>query len=102
MHSLTLSGTVLVIENGFMVDDVTTQVPSFANSINSALMYDITSAYDTNTGGTHPVWVGNVVGGGSVVNGMAFDRASAADYNAYPDRVCAACVSIVCRRDVVH
>ncbi|CAN9233074.1 unnamed protein product [Alternaria alternata] len=77
------SRTVLVIENGFMVDDVTTQVPSFANSINSALMYDITSAYDTNTGGTHPVWVGNVVGGGSVVNGMAFDRASAADYNAW-------------------
>jgi len=80
---LTSSGTVLVIENGYVVDDVTTQVPSFANSVNANLMYDITSAYDTNTGGTHPVWVGNVVGGGSVVNGMAFDRASAADYNAW-------------------
>ncbi|KAI4682959.1 uncharacterized protein J4E84_006861 [Alternaria hordeiaustralica] len=77
------SRTVLVIENGYVVDDVTTQVPSFANSVNANLMYDITSAYDTNTGGTHPVWVGNVVGGGSVVNGMAFDRASAADYNAW-------------------
>ncbi|KAL1794501.1 hypothetical protein ACET3X_007922 [Alternaria dauci] len=75
--------TVLVIENGYVVDDVTTQVPNFANSINANLMYDITSAYDANTGGTHPVWVGNVVGGGSVVNGMAFDRASAADYNAW-------------------
>lgn len=30
-----------------------------------------------------PVLVGKVVGGGSVVNGMAFDRASAADYNAW-------------------
>jgi choline dehydrogenase-like flavoprotein len=78
-----LPGTVLVIENGYVVDDVTTQVPSFANSVNTKLMYDITSAPDANTGGTHPVWVGNVVGGGSMVNGMAFDRASAADYNAW-------------------
>jgi choline dehydrogenase-like flavoprotein len=46
-------------------------------------MYDITSAPDANTGGAHPVWVGNVVGGSSVINGMAFDRASAADYNAW-------------------
>lgn len=47
-------------------------------------MYDITSASDANTGGkTYPVYVGNVVGGGSVVNGMAFDRASAADYDAW-------------------
>jgi choline dehydrogenase-like flavoprotein len=76
-------GTVLVVENGYAVDDATTQVPSFANSVNTNLMYDITSAPDANTGGTHPVWVGNVVGGSSVINGMAFDRASAADYNAW-------------------
>ncbi|KAI8935443.1 hypothetical protein NX059_008017 [Plenodomus lindquistii] len=75
--------TVLVIENGYKVDDVTTQVPAFANSLNTGLMYDIQSANDANTGGSHPVWVGNVVGGGSVVNGMAFDRASKADYDAW-------------------
>ena len=47
-------------------------------------MYDIISAPNVNIGGqTKPVWVGNVVGGGSVVNGMAFDRASAADYDAW-------------------
>jgi choline dehydrogenase-like flavoprotein len=47
-------------------------------------MYDITSAPNVNIGGqTRPVWVGNVVGGGSVVNGMAFDRAAAADYDAW-------------------
>lgn len=47
-------------------------------------MYDITSAPNVNIGGqTKPVYVGNVVGGGSVVNGMAFDRASAADYDAW-------------------
>jgi choline dehydrogenase-like flavoprotein len=77
-------GTVLVLENGYINDDISTQVPSFANSVNSKLMYDITSAPDANTGGkTYPVYVGNVVGGGSVVNGMAFDRASAADYDAW-------------------
>jgi choline dehydrogenase-like flavoprotein len=77
-------GTVLIIENGYINDDISTQVPGFANSINSKLMYDVTSAPDANTGGkSYPVYVGNVVGGGSVVNGMAFDRASAADYNAW-------------------
>jgi choline dehydrogenase-like flavoprotein len=75
---------VLVLENGYVVDDVSTQIPSFANSLQVNLMYDITSAPDANIGGvTKPVWVGNVVGGGSVVNGMAFDRASAADYDAW-------------------
>ncbi|XPS69124.1 hypothetical protein M3J09_001404 [Ascochyta lentis] len=78
------SRTVLVLENGNLVDDVSTQVPSYANSLNTGLMYDITSAPIANIGGqTRPVWVGNVVGGGSVVNGMAFDRASAADYDAW-------------------
>ncbi|KAF2628838.1 GMC oxidoreductase [Macroventuria anomochaeta] len=78
------SRTVLVIENGYLVDDVSTQVPSYANSLNTGLMYDITSAPNVNIGGqTKSVWVGNVVGGGSVVNGMAFDRASAADYDAW-------------------
>ncbi|KAH6633622.1 hypothetical protein C7974DRAFT_175501 [Boeremia exigua] len=78
------SRTVLVIENGYLVDDVSTQVPSYANSLNVGLMYDITSAPNVNLGGqTKPVYVGNVVGGGSVVNGMAFDRASAADYDAW-------------------
>ncbi|KAF1929959.1 GMC oxidoreductase [Didymella exigua CBS 183.55] len=76
--------TVLVIENGYVSDDVSTQVPSYANSLNTGLMYDITSAPNVNIGGqTKPVWVGKVVGGGSVVNGMAFDRASAADYDAW-------------------
>lgn len=47
-------------------------------------MYDITSAPASKVAGqTFPVYVGNVVGGGSVVNGMAFDRASTADYDAW-------------------
>lgn len=79
-----LPGSVLVIENGYTSDDITTQAPTFANSINAGLMYNITSAPVANVGGqSYPVYVGNVVGGGSVVNGMAFDRASAADYDAW-------------------
>ncbi|KAF9737628.1 hypothetical protein PMIN06_003923 [Paraphaeosphaeria minitans] len=78
------SRSVLVLENGCLVDDVSTEVPSYANSLNTALMYNITSAPNANIGGqTKPVLVGNVVGGGSVVNGMAFDRASSADYDAW-------------------
>lgn len=47
-------------------------------------MYNITSAPDPNLGNKgYGVSVGNVVGGGSIVNGMAFDRASAADYDAW-------------------
>jgi choline dehydrogenase-like flavoprotein len=81
---LTSQDTVLVLEHGQINDDISTKVPSFANSVNSRLMYDLNSAPDANTGGkTYPVYVGNVVGGGSVVNGMAFDRASAADYDAW-------------------
>ncbi|KAF2473380.1 alcohol oxidase [Lindgomyces ingoldianus] len=78
--------TVLVIENGYIDDSLTTKVPNLANSLNSADMYSITSAPDPNLGNaTYPVQVGNVVGGGSVVNGMAFDRASAADYDAWEE-----------------
>lgn len=77
-------GTVLVIENGHICDDMSTQVPVYANSLNLDLMYDIDSAPNDNIGGqSQPVYVGNVAGGGSVINGMAFDRASAADYDAW-------------------
>jgi choline dehydrogenase-like flavoprotein len=76
-------GTVLVIENGYISNDISTQAPTSANNVNIKFMYNISSAPDANTGGSHPVWVGNVVGGGSVINGMALDRASAADYDAW-------------------
>ncbi|KAF2795925.1 GMC oxidoreductase [Melanomma pulvis-pyrius CBS 109.77] len=76
--------TVLVIENGYVDKGVRTLVPQFANSNNDPDMYNITSAPDANLGNVgYKVLVGNVVGGGSVVNGMAFDRASAADYDAW-------------------
>ncbi|KAF2016190.1 GMC oxidoreductase [Aaosphaeria arxii CBS 175.79] len=76
--------TVLVIENGEINNDPATLIPQSANSNNNALMYDIQSAPEAQLGNaSFLVTVGNVVGGGSVVNGMAFDRAAAADYDAW-------------------
>jgi choline dehydrogenase-like flavoprotein len=47
-------------------------------------MYNMDSAPTPNLGGkTFPVYVGNLVGGSSMINGMAFDRASATDYDAW-------------------
>lgn len=48
------------------------------------MQYSIDSAPDADLEGLSVgVLIGKVVGGGSVINGMAFDRASAADYNAW-------------------
>ncbi|KAI8931673.1 hypothetical protein NX059_011320 [Plenodomus lindquistii] len=75
--------SVLVIENGVIDDRPSTSVPYYAN-INVDNYYQITSApepYMLNK--TWMVNVGNVVGGGSVVNGMQWDRGSDADYDAW-------------------
>ncbi|KAJ8115514.1 hypothetical protein OPT61_g2845 [Boeremia exigua] len=78
------SQSVLVLESGPITEDIDTIIPTLGNNINSAMQYDINSAPDTSQKGKSvPVLVGKVVGGGSVINGMAFDRASAADYNAW-------------------
>ena len=52
----------------------------------TADLYSITSApepYLLNE--TYLVPVGNVVGGGSIINGMVYDRGSAADYDAWKE-----------------
>ncbi|KAF2177625.1 GMC oxidoreductase [Zopfia rhizophila CBS 207.26] len=77
---------VLVVENGYTDDSPITSVPYLANFLNTADLYPIMSApepYLKNT--TFPVRVGNVVGGGSVVNGMQFDRGADADYDAWEE-----------------
>jgi choline dehydrogenase-like flavoprotein len=56
--------------------------------LNLAAMYDIYGAPVPNFG-NNPflVTVGNVVGGGSYVNGMQFDRGADADYDAWAELV---------------
>lgn len=64
------------------------QVPYFSGVLNSnpPLYRALNSEPDPHLGNrTFPVAVGNVVGGGSVVNGMMLDRGSDADYNAWEE-----------------
>jgi choline dehydrogenase-like flavoprotein len=76
---------VLVVENGVIDNRPATSVPYFAN-INVDNYYPITSAPEPFMyNRTWMVHVGNVVGGGSVVNGMQWDRGSDADYDAWEE-----------------
>lgn len=75
-----------MIENGDIDDSALTTIPYFAGIINTAAMYTLYSTPEPRFGNlSFPVRVGNVVGGGSVVNGMQFDRGSAADYDAWEE-----------------
>jgi choline dehydrogenase-like flavoprotein len=65
---------VVVVENGVIDDRPSTSVPYFAN-INVDNYYNIMSAPEPfMKNKTWMVHVGHVVGGGSVVNGMQWDR----------------------------
>ncbi|KAJ4355460.1 uncharacterized protein N0V89_003476 [Didymosphaeria variabile] len=80
------SKTVLVIENGILNNGTLSSIPGNSGGLNLAAMYDIYSAPVPNLGNqTFLVTVGNVVGGGSYVNGMQFDRGANADYDAWED-----------------
>jgi choline dehydrogenase-like flavoprotein len=76
--------SVLVIENGQVDDSSIVTIPYFTQFLNTKSLYPITSAPEPHMRNrTYGVRVGNVVGGGSVVNGMQFDRGSDADYDAW-------------------
>ncbi|KAJ4357100.1 hypothetical protein N0V95_002756 [Ascochyta clinopodiicola] len=79
--------SVLVIESGESVDSPGNMIPYKANDLTSAngLMWDgLTSLPEPGLGNsTYNVLVAKVLGGGSVVNGMVYDRGSAADYDAW-------------------
>lgn len=76
--------SVLIVEHGYVDDSERTIFPYSANFLNPGNLRGLQSAPQTQLGGrTYPVQVATVVGGGSVVNGMAFDRGSAADYDAW-------------------
>lgn len=79
---------MLVIENGYLDESPNVQVPYLSGvlSSNPPLYQSLNSAPDLHLGNrTFPVAVGNVVGGGSVVNGMMLDRGSDADYDAWEE-----------------
>lgn len=73
-----------MIENGILNNGTLSSIPGNSGGLNLEAMYDIYSAPVPNLANqTFLVTVGNVVGGGSYVNGMQFDRGSDADYDAW-------------------
>lgn len=77
-----------MIENGYIDSSPNVQVPYLAGVLNnnSPLYKSLVSAPVPQLGNrTFSVAVGNVVGGGSVVNGMMLDRGSDADYDAWEE-----------------
>ncbi|KAK1976349.1 GMC oxidoreductase [Colletotrichum cereale] len=76
--------TVLVIEYGDFVKTVNVTVPYFTTLDQSAHLYNITSIPQAHLGNrTSRLRIGATVGGSSTVNGMAWDRGSVADYDAW-------------------
>ncbi|KAN0102728.1 GMC oxidoreductase [Hyaloscypha variabilis] len=76
--------SVLVIENGYIDNGPLTSIPYNVWNLNQADWWNITSApepfFDNQTFG---IRVGSVVGGGTIINGMAIDRAPDSDYDAW-------------------
>ncbi|EMC96648.1 hypothetical protein BAUCODRAFT_148224 [Baudoinia panamericana UAMH 10762] len=78
------SVTVLVIEYGYLDNNETVLIPYYANFNNYRDLFNLTSTPLVHLNNeTSAVYAAATVGGGSVVNGMYFDRASAADYDAW-------------------
>ncbi|OJD14192.1 hypothetical protein AJ78_05432 [Emergomyces pasteurianus Ep9510] len=78
--------SVLVLEYGVIDRSNKTLIPYSATSLNVPAMFDIRTAPEPGLGGnTYAVRAGSVAGGGSTVNGMAYDRASAADYDSWEE-----------------
>jgi len=78
--------TVLVIERGYLDDKPQAIIPYLGNSVDESVMIrPISAPVPKLNNSTFSVAVAGVVGGGTVVNGMAYSRGSVADYDAWEE-----------------
>ncbi|KAK3347230.1 GMC oxidoreductase-domain-containing protein, partial [Lasiosphaeria hispida] len=76
--------TVLVIERGYFDNKPEAIVPFYANGLDVSVLIPVPSAPNAKlNNSTSDVAVAAVVGGGSVVNGMGYNRGSKADYDGW-------------------
>lgn len=76
-----------MIEFGQIVDNDTTLImPSKGNPFPTQYMYNITSVPQTNLNNrTSSVPISSILGGGSAINAMFFDRGAKEDYDAWEE-----------------
>lgn len=75
---------MLVIEYGDIANTINSTVPFFTTLSQAARLYNYTSVPQLHLANrTSDIRLGAVVGGGSTVNGMAWDRGSQADYDSW-------------------
>ncbi|KAF3161892.1 hypothetical protein TWF106_001053 [Orbilia oligospora] len=73
---------VLVVEYGYVDNNPSQLEPSSATSYPSRDLFNVTTVPQTGIGGKRvSIYAASVVGGGSTVNGMLFDRGAAEDYD---------------------
>jgi choline dehydrogenase-like flavoprotein len=78
--------SVLVLEYGPIDRSNITLVPFYATQLNIPAMFDTVTAPEPFLGDSvSPVFVGAVAGGGTTVNGMTYNLASAADYDSWEE-----------------
>ena len=82
-----LAVTVLVVERGPLDHhEPSVMVPGLLDLATTPYWYNLTSTPQPGLkGGTYQVPAAKVAGGGTVINGMFFDRGSAADYDAWEE-----------------
>lgn len=76
--------SVLVLEYGIIDRSNITRVPYYGTSLNTGAMFSITSAPEpAMQNRSYAIRAGAIAGGGSSVNGMTLNRASAGDYDSW-------------------
>lgn len=78
--------TILVVEYGDFANTINVTVPYFTTQDQTPRLYKMTSVPQAHLNNRITnLRIGNVVGGSSTVNGMAWDRGSSIDYDSWEE-----------------